>query len=417
MRENLTTFNTHNMADPLLSSLCSICHINVPKYTCPRCSINTCSLPCSKRHKLWSSCNGTRDPTVFKPKSELATPSGLDHDYNFLHSIEHRIERSEKEIVVERLLVSKEELAEARKGEGGMDWHDQRRRRKINENPGEVCIERMLRQMNTRVERAPKGMSRNVENKTSWSRNHRTINWQVEWILMEGGRVLSKMLGTKPIGDCYVALREELRRRGLSEEERRAEKKRKANDTKQRQAKRMKSDGHGNVDLLTDIESISNLQDPQTTAWNLKPAYFPIPGARELSQQPLSVAHPHEFKLYLLRPHTPSSFPKVLVPLDPAKPLSRILRWRIVLEFPTIYVQINTSEPLSDKFMTEKDFCTAKPGETAPQDSDEDVDSTDDEEDSEDDAEDDGDEDKQDVETTSSSGSDSDEYMEDGEIA
>ena len=316
------------------------------------------------------------------------------------------------------MLVSKEELAEARRGEGENDWYDQRWRKKINEHSGEVCIERMLKQMNTRVERAPKGMRRNVENQTSWSKNQRTINWQVEWIRLDGaGRVLSKAMGTKPIGDFYVLLREEERKKGLSEEERRTEKKRKADESKQRLAKKMKSDSHRDVNLITNSMTLSTLQDPQTAAWNLEPTYSPIPSSKESLPPSISIAPVYDFKLYLLRPHTPSSFPKVLVPLDPAKPLSRLLRWRIVLEFPTIYIQENISDTLSDKFLLEKDFCAAKPGEVAPQDSDEEMDVTyNQEEDEEDDTEDEEDEDEEAEETTSSSGSDSDEDMEDEEI-
>ena len=98
------------MAEPLLSSLCRICHTNPPKYRCPRCSSQTCSLTCSKRHKLWSDCNGVRDPTVYKPRHELATPAGIDHDYNFISSIERGIERTDRLIVDEKRLVDRKEL-------------------------------------------------------------------------------------------------------------------------------------------------------------------------------------------------------------------------------------------------------------------------------------------------------------------
>jgi hypothetical protein len=275
-----------------------------------------------------------------------------------------------------------------------------------------VCIERMLRQMNTRVDRAPKGMRRNVENETTWSKNQKTINWQVEWIrLGGGGKVLSKAMCTKPIGDFYAALREEERKKSLSDEERKAEKKRKAEESKQKQAKKIKSDGHGDFDFMINLMTSTILQDPQTTSWNFTPTYSPIPSARGSPLQLTSKAPMYDFKLYLLRPYTKSCFPKVLVPLDPAKPLSRILRFRIVLEFPTIYVLENGSETLLEQFMLEKDFCAAT-GQVAPHDSDEEMDGAKNEED-DDNTEDEEDEDE---ETTSSSGSDSDEDMEDGEV-
>src|SRR4051812_8193599 len=138
----------------LLSELCRICNIHVAKYTCPRCLSQTCSLPCSRRHKLWASCSGVRDPTVYKPKSELATPSGIDHDYNFLHSIEHRIERSEKLIVEEKELVGKDELALARAGE---EDRSKKRRKHGAQTSGEEPIQKSLQRTCTTLLRAPKG--------------------------------------------------------------------------------------------------------------------------------------------------------------------------------------------------------------------------------------------------------------------
>src|ERR1700710_2574724 len=156
--------------EDVLYALCRICNVHEAKYTCPRCLIQTCSLPCSRRHKLWASCSGIRDPTAFRPKSELATPSGIDHDYNFLHSIEHGIERSEKLIVEERELVGKDELRLARAGE---EDNNRRRRKQGPQHAGEEPIQRSLKKTETTVQRAPKGMRRNLENETTWSRKQR----------------------------------------------------------------------------------------------------------------------------------------------------------------------------------------------------------------------------------------------------
>jgi len=225
------------MDDPLLSSLCSICRINIPKYTCPRCSVQTCSLPCSRRHKLWSSCSGIRDPTVYKPMSQLATPSGVDHDYNFLHSIEYQIERSEKRIVEDRGLVGKEELAAARRDEDPGEWRVKMRKRK-RQNPGQEPIERALKAMRTTVELAPKGMKRSLDNGTTWARNKKCINWQVEWV-REGnaGRSLSKVMGNKPIGEAYSEFLEEERKNSLTDEEKRLERKQRERQAKEERAR------------------------------------------------------------------------------------------------------------------------------------------------------------------------------------
>lgn len=83
--------------DPVLSDLCTICHIQPPKYRCPRCSTRTCSLPCSRRHKLWSQCSGVRDPAAYLKRSELATESAFDRDFNFITGIERTLERAERD--------------------------------------------------------------------------------------------------------------------------------------------------------------------------------------------------------------------------------------------------------------------------------------------------------------------------------
>ncbi|RDL37246.1 uncharacterized protein BP5553_04679 [Venustampulla echinocandica] len=338
------------MADPLLSSLCSICHINDPKYTCPRCSIQTCSLPCSRRHKLWSSCNGVRDPTVFKPLSQVATPSGIDHDYNFIHSIEHGIERSEKQIVEDRGLVHKEELRVARHGP------DRRRQQRRHGPSGETPIDRLLDVMKIKVIRAPKGMSRSVENITNWSKHQKSINWQVEWIRTDAERLLGKAMGNKPLGEAYDEAFEEDRRRKLSDDERKVEKKRKAEQVRQRSAKRVKLDAQHKLDLT----AIPRLQNPETGSWDIVTANSSVlNNTREESQAPDEEHSPSaNLAFYLYRPNTPSSFPKVLIPINTSKPLTDLLRKREVLEFPTIYI-FEHGTPLPEDFMLENKFLTA----------------------------------------------------------
>ncbi|QSZ35980.1 hypothetical protein DSL72_007102 [Monilinia vaccinii-corymbosi] len=338
------------MSDPLLSSLCRICHINATKYTCPRCSQQTCSLPCSRRHKVWSSCSGIRDATVYKPKSQLATPSGIDHDYNFLHSIEHRIERSEKEIVEERGLVKKMELELARKG-----LQDDRRR--SHRNPAhqrEDFISKILQSSGITVVKAPCGMSRNMENTSSWSKSQKCMNWQVEWIREAdaGGRVLNKSIEKWPISDIYSLLLEEQRRKNMKPEEKAAEKKRKADESKERQAKRIRAD-----EGLLDIPPLSSFQD-STGAWNV------VLDRPITSNPPKLESRPHpprkldpKYRFYLHRPKTRSSYPKVLIPLDPTQSLCKVLENRTVLEFPTIYVF--ESKKLPQTFMLEKAYIEA----------------------------------------------------------
>jgi len=252
------------MDDPLLSSLCTICHIDPPKYTCPRCSAQTCSLRCAKRHKIWASCNGVRDPTVFKPISEVATASGIDHDYNFLHGIETRIQRSEKVLIEDLGIVKAEELERARKGVDEQEFQD---RHGDDHVRGEVQVDRTLKEKNIKVVKAPRGMRRNKENTTGWSRKHRCMIWQVEWIRAPNGeRTLYKTFDKHSLGEAFDIMFEEERKLCLSKEEKKEEKKRKATDRVLHQAKRAKIEE-------TTISTISTLQNHRTGAWNVTPVY------------------------------------------------------------------------------------------------------------------------------------------------
>ena len=67
-------------------------------YRCPRCSTRTCSLPCYKRHQQRAQCSGQRDPTAFVKSSDLATPAGIDHDFNFLVGIERALDQADRDV-------------------------------------------------------------------------------------------------------------------------------------------------------------------------------------------------------------------------------------------------------------------------------------------------------------------------------
>ena len=86
------------MSDPLLTTLCSVCHAQPWRYKCPRDGALTCGLACTRKHKVWASCSGIRDVTAFLPKSVLKTRWGIDHDYNFLTSVERGRQRAERDI-------------------------------------------------------------------------------------------------------------------------------------------------------------------------------------------------------------------------------------------------------------------------------------------------------------------------------
>ncbi|KAG9243888.1 hypothetical protein BJ878DRAFT_98475 [Calycina marina] len=349
------------MDNLLLESLCRICNIHAAKYTCPRCYFPTCSLPCARRHKLRASCNGERDQTAFKPMSLLATPSGIDHDYNFLHAIETRVQRSEKLIVEEKSLVEDEELRLARTGEEDRAKH---RRKHGAQSKGEEPIQRSLRSTQTSIIRAPRGMIRNLENETSWSKRQKSINWQVEWLREgEAGRVLAKIVGNVPIGEQYATIRRLENRTAIQDDDtanqepggkRKRPMKRAAANKKQRQSRERKALPYTFLQLADTM-----LQDPKSTAWRFMPSAH-IPQAEPVLRAAPKDILPPTVGLFLLRPQTPSNFPKVLVPINPLTTFETLLYRRTVLEFPTIHVFEQDTNQTPDGFILEKDFMVAK---------------------------------------------------------
>ena len=337
------------MADPMLTSLCAICHVSTPKYKCPRCSLRTCSLACIKKHKAWSECSGTRDPTTYVPPSKLRTPAGVDHDYNFLHGIEMSVERSEKVVVGEKALVQTEELRPMTTQE--VRWKTGRdgRKRKVlvtrvlREAKGrtfEKHLAQKLKKMNIEVVCAPMGMSRQRENSTTLNRRTGRINWQVEWLQIENQnpaagnngnlavRLLSKVMDDVPMYKAY---------QDAVEERAQAEK---------RAAKRQGREGDEEVverlPASRCVPAPGCLQDPSTGLW------FPYKG-QDVGLWPRQKQT--QFQFFLGRPHNQAGQPVMVTKVSEDDCFRDMLAQTRVLEFPTIYV-LQEGESLPADFMT-----------------------------------------------------------------
>ncbi len=191
------------MSETVLSALCGICHTEPPKYRCPRCGARTCSLPCIQKHKARADCDGLRNPRAFLPLAQLKTDAGIDHDFNFLSSIERARQRAEKDVVEARHLLSEKELHPPddtklfQKVWYGDELHHlpaqaqgYKRHGRPPQDGGpsfiaafDKHVRRRLRYLDIEAVTMPKGMARQRENKTAWNRRTQTINWQVEWLI------------------------------------------------------------------------------------------------------------------------------------------------------------------------------------------------------------------------------------------
>lgn len=141
-------------------------HINPPKYRCPRCSTRTCSLPCTRRHKLWSECSGVRDPAAYLKRKELTTESAFDRDFNFITGIERSLERAEREVDNRGIDLASAAQPDDVKPEDSQHLGAGRKRKHPNQGlaKGEAGFLRGAEVAGVKVIRAPKGMSRNKQN-------------------------------------------------------------------------------------------------------------------------------------------------------------------------------------------------------------------------------------------------------------
>lgn len=349
------------MADPLLTSLCGICHMREPKYKCPRCFANTCSLPCVKKHKKWSSCNGERDPTVYMPPSQLRTDAGIDHDYNFLTKIERSLEQTEKLLVNERGILP--DISQQQNDRSHGPPHKRARLSK-GQSRGRTTLDGgsrswaraaigRLRALDITVKHQPYGMTRPKNNTTSFNKRTQTLNWQVEWCFLgsaaststensplQPGKLLNKTLDSVPIYLGYADCRESHRRSQMSKKEKEQEKKQKQSDD----AAEMEEDD------TVDSNAVFGGQDWESSTWAA--ASVPVqdksglwhtstvPGdpRKPSDRQRRAETTKDEFQFYYHVPGTPSREDQKLIPVNPDETLASVLSGLEVLEFPSIYV-------------------------------------------------------------------------------
>ena len=287
---------------------------NEPKYRCPRCtSVRTCSLPCYKTHQTRASCNGVRDPTAYVKKSQLATPAGVDHDYNFLSKIERAIDRP-------TTLVSNTEHSSQHGDKQAAHTAGKSNAEKKRWNSDGTLV-RYLHDNRIRVDRAPAGMSRQKANMTRYLQKSKRIVWTVEWVQANGDKVMAEVFEGATIHEAWGdVLKERSKKRKREEEKAEAE---------------------------------------PTTVDSEKQDTTEAPAAEDKEEEIITRQY-----FYLQKPHTPSNT-TVLIPLDAQSTLTTILRDRVLLEFPTIYRLPYLPKDLPSKFITE-DTYLAKSAESTP---------------------------------------------------
>ncbi|PGH18434.1 hypothetical protein AJ79_00503 [Helicocarpus griseus UAMH5409] len=363
-----------------LSELCTICRINEPKYKCPRCATPTCSLPCSKRHKLWSQCSGVRDPAAYLKRKELATPVAFDKDFNFISGIERHVERAEREAENRGIELAKEDFDD---GDG-----QRKRRRTEPAKKGEVGLLRGIESAGVRVVRAPKGMSRGRQNLSYWHKKHKCLSWTIEWVMVDGDntqKAINKCLETTSVTTAFA-------RTSLAKDEEEEYKatapptKKQTLDSEIMPPPPSSSTPIYNTSAPEMHDETGRCETPLSHTLSPEPIPKPTPNQdpdnsgepENENENEATISTPavdtdskcnnsatdsnpdsktssqqkHHF--YLHRPQTRSRVP-VLIPLEGSVTITDALRNRTVLEFPTFYVLPCAPGELSgERFMLEE---------------------------------------------------------------
>ncbi|KAF2706804.1 hypothetical protein K504DRAFT_470825 [Pleomassaria siparia CBS 279.74] len=328
--------------ETLLSNLCSICNTTKSKYQCPGCAARTCSLPCYKRHQTRALCTGKRDPTKYVKKSQLITPAGIDHDFNFITRIERELNRVEKHGKDKGLGNAPEPQQPMRKGN-------------LKDND--------YASAGVNVIRAPKGLSRQKENQ-SYLTNRKNITWTVEWIREDKTRILTQCLSTESVFKLQPFPTASKKRSNPSsqpsnKQSRDSEnvstlppdKVRRLNVETGDEKEEPPSPRHhspGNDQASDDTGEDSRESSSNTEVANALHPSLSLDGSDSKSL-------PSEYNCFLLRPRTSSSR-HVLTPLSSSATLGQSLHGRTVLEFPTIYAFPSFLTQLPEGFMLEEDY-------------------------------------------------------------
>ncbi|RMY97997.1 hypothetical protein D0862_07788 [Hortaea werneckii] len=357
-----------------LSDLCSTCYTEQPKYRCPRCQTQTCSLPCYKKHQQRASCSGKRDPAAYQKKSQLATASGLDRDYNYLKGVERQIDVAGQE-------------AEDR----GIGAKNATSKNVLRGWRADSALQRYLVQNNINIEHAPKGMSRQRNNQTRPTKSNRIV-WTVEWLTADGQRSLQHDCTES---DSIISLYEtHLADLSHVEGQPRGSKRKRVETSSTKQPPQPDSKPEGDPETIskrpafgttashtlgeTEIEPRRETGSSSSTgdsAQKEKSSSAPTTERQPptISQEPTASTDPNNPEqpadqepryFYLLKTGT-SSTSKVFLPLKEEASLTTSLKNQTVQEYPTVVVLAHSPEKLPSGYTLLEQYLKAQASEDA----------------------------------------------------
>lgn len=321
-----------------------------------------------------------RDPASYLRRRELATESAFDRDFNFITGIERSLERAERDtenrgIELPRGVSDEVEVNGADTNNAG----EGRKRKHPHQGlvKGEAGFLRGAAAGGVNVIRAPRGMSRNKQNRSRWhsksvvfsisavlgsmliGTRHKCLSWTVEWITVDRTRTVRNSLETCSVAEAYDRAfpppTQKKSEFGPPKEEDQADRKEQDDATSP------------SATIPTSTQT-AEINPPRTSTSETVEAPTERAGRKPSSLD--QTVHPHrDIYFYLHRPRTTSKKP-VLAPLTPSASLTTALRSRTILEYPTIYVlpdstAILLAEKETSPFLLEEEYLrTATPEES-----------------------------------------------------
>ncbi|KAF9141189.1 hypothetical protein BGX30_005295 [Mortierella sp. GBA39] len=201
---------------------CEVCGTVAAKYKCPGCFCQTCSLVCSKQHKLDTTCSGVRSRTHFVERKQY-TEQDMMSDYNFLEEVGRTVDNAARENI--KLEVGSGTQSNRKKifgpngvvTVGGNNRRDRQnnnrnRNQQQDEEEEDTTAEGLAKKAARDLERlgaegsgsyrdkqlilqAKKrgthlimmadGLKKRKENHTNWKEKLGKLNWTIEWLFPE----------------------------------------------------------------------------------------------------------------------------------------------------------------------------------------------------------------------------------------
>lgn len=159
------------------SNLCQVCQLHEFKYKCPKCLKKTCSLVCSKAHKVSDNCSGVaHDAVCYIPNDTIKDADDEKHennylvqrDFNFLSNLKRELELQKTD--------------GKQKNKRVLQSHSNRENAALKRSRTDAECNRVIRRgVNCLL--LPRGMQRSSLNRSKWDKTLDLFVWTIEWII------------------------------------------------------------------------------------------------------------------------------------------------------------------------------------------------------------------------------------------